>query len=135
MAGFSAPRTGRLCLQEIFLLEAERFKSIKNPNGAIGNRTRVFLTYSAVPQATALPRTHTYRASSINMFHRLRRPKREANHRCPSVVEIINARNVRKVRLPGAMLGRSDNFANAVLRGKERNLSLFEPLYQLPGGQ
>jgi len=25
------------------------------------------------------------------MFHRLRRPKREAYHRCPSVVEIINA--------------------------------------------
>jgi len=51
------------------------------------------------------------------MFHRLRRPKREAYHRCPSVVEIINAWALRAVNVPGAVLGHRDNFTNAVLRG------------------
>ena len=53
------------------------------------------------------------------MFHTLRRPKREAYRRCPSVVEMINVWALRAVRLPGAVLGHRDNFTNAVLRGNE----------------
>jgi hypothetical protein len=60
---------------------------MKNPNGPIENRTRDFPTYDAVLQPTAPPRTYTYRASSIKMFQRLRRPKREAHHWRPSVVK------------------------------------------------
>jgi hypothetical protein len=60
--GKSALRTGRLHLQKISLVltsvrdwvghfAAESIKSKKNPNGPIGNRTRVLPTWGTVPQS------------------------------------------------------------------------------------
>jgi len=132
MARFSVSRTVRICLQEIFLLESERIKSMKNPNGPTGNRTREFPAYSAVAQPTAQPHTHTYLASSINMFHKLRRPKREAYHRCPSVVEIISVWALRAVCLPGAVRGHKDILRMLCCGEMKWNHSLSETLYQLP---